>query len=226
LKSTLPELILGWPLVLLFIVGLYRAGSKFKQGLRKYGHLFFLMLMLGLFILFEMNMIETVHDYYFMPFIPIIFLLVGLGINRLLLKSEKRKWVFGLVLALILVIPIYSYLRVEGRWDRIGFNEDLLTYQTELRGAVPADALVCVGNDVSHHIYLYYVDKNGWGFEKDWITATELAEMIQKGCRYLYCDSRVIDQNPKIQRLFGTKVAVFGSVKVFELVLPEELSDL
>lgn len=224
LRTSLPELMLGWPIVLFFVIGIIYAFRNLKIIFRFYGYYAFLGIILCVFFLFEMNMIEKVHDYYLIPILPLLVLLTVVGLNQIAKTNWNIILKYSLIGTILISLPVYSFFRIQGRWDRIGFNEDFLKYKMELRSAVPNDALVCVGNDNSHHIFLYYVQKMGWAFEKNWITAQKLREMIKEGCRYLYCDSRAIDQNPEIQELFGTKVAEYGSVRVYELVRPEELS--
>lgn len=217
LRSTLPELLIGWPLVPFFVFGLVGGVKSIRRRLRGGFPYLVLAILLAGYLLFEMNMIERVHDYYFFPLLPLLILVIVQGISWLIGLRLQKVFVALSVFLLIAVPPVNAYLRIQSRWDRVGFNEDLLTFRDELRDAVPEQSLVCVGNDPSHHIFLYYVQKMGWVFENNWINEYQLQEMIQKGCRYLYSDSRAIDQNPKIRELIGTKVAEYGSVKVFEL---------
>lgn len=217
LRTTLPELLLGWPLVPAFLIGLFVAIKKIRKNRTTYLYLMVPFILLVMLLLFEMNMIETVHDYYFMPLLPFIYLIAIAGLNYLMANLTDKKWMKIAVMFLLVASPFYTKLRIDGRWERTGFNPDWMVYKEELRSAVPDSALVCVGNDVSHHIFLYYVDKKGWVFENNWITADKLSEMIQKGCLFLYSDSRVVDEHPDIASYFGTKVAEFGSVRVFRL---------
>ena len=103
-------------------------------------------------------MIETVHDYYFLPFIPVLILISAYGMSRLMEISTRKRWILIPITLLILSMPVYSYFRINPRWESVGFNEDLLIYKEELRAAVPDSALVCAGNDKSHHIFLYYIN--------------------------------------------------------------------
>jgi len=223
LRSTLPELLLGWPVVPLFAFGIYRFVTNSKYYFRVYRH--YLVLGLGLiaYLLFEMNMIEKVHDYYFLPLLPFVIVMTLLGVRQIQDFKFNNHLKKTILFLLIISLPVFTYFRIQSRWERIGFNADLLRYKNELRMAVPANALVCVGNDSSHHIFLYYVQKMGWTFENNWINEQSIREIINNGCRYLYCDSRVIDQKPAIKALFGMKVAEYGSIKVFELKRPEDL---
>jgi hypothetical protein len=101
--------------------------------------------------------------------------------------------------------------------DEPGFNKDLLTYKQDLRAAVPKSDLCIVGNDDSHHIFFYYVDKKGWGFAHDDLTAANLSGMIDGGARYLYSDSRIIDGDTAVSKYFNRMILERGSVRVFSL---------
>ena len=49
-----------------------------------------------------MNVIQDKHDYYAFPFIPLLFVLVGFGMNQLW-KSPKTK---AVVIVLIILVPV------------------------------------------------------------------------------------------------------------------------
>ena len=162
-------------------------------------------------------MIAKVHDYYLFPFYPILFIIVGYGaFNLFKLKNPITKY---LTIALLILLPLLAYLRIQYRWDgdSIGLNKDLLTYKNELQLAAPNQALCIAGNDDSHFILLYYINKKGWGFDKDNLNAENMKAMICKGASYLYSDSRQIDTNKNIMPLLDKLVLEKGSVKVYSL---------
>lgn len=217
LISTLPELLLNYGSVLFFLAGFY-----FLYQRKAYQDDRFLLLVCWsagvlAYFFFEINMIEKVHDYYLFPFYPLLFMLVSYGAYHLF--QLHRIGFKILVVVLLLLLPVTAYLRMQVRWDENepGFNKDLLVYKKELRAAVPKDALVVAGNDDSHFIFLYYIDKKGWAYEKDKLTAGELRWMVDQGAEYLYTDSRVIDGNPNIARLVDALVLEKGSVRVYKL---------
>jgi hypothetical protein len=105
------------------------------------------------------------------------------------------------------------------RWNPTapGFNKDLLTYQKDLRAAVPDDALVVAGNDISHFIFFYYIDKKGWGFHDNNLNASDLKEMINKGAKYLYLDDTQLLENDSLFKLTDSLVLKKGSIEVYKL---------
>lgn len=222
LRTNIPELVVGLSSLPFFVYGLVstpKLWRKSKQLSIAFGSF---MLLISILMVFEMNMIEKAHDYYFLPYLPFFVLISTYGLNQFCRLAKQKSWLWIPIIFLILSMPAYSYSRIQSRWDRIGINEDLLKYKNELRAAVPDTALVCVGNDLSHHIFLYYVKKKGWAFEQDWMSKQKLEGLIRQGCEYLYCDSRHVDQNPDIQSIFGMKVATFGNINVYKLIDPAE----
>jgi hypothetical protein len=147
----------------------------------------------------------------------LLFLLVVYGAYHL--YHLKPVYVRTLVFILLLVLPVTAYLRVSHRWnpEKPGFNKDLLTYREDLRNAVPKDALCVAGNDYSHFIFFYYIDKKGWGFHNDELDASQLSEMIKQGALYLYSDSRKLKEKPEIAALLDELLMERGSVRIYRL---------
>lgn len=222
LRSNMPELLIGLTSIPFFVYGLL--SSRKLWSLSKGLSLSFVLysILISALMVYEMNMIEKVHDYYFLPFLPVVVLLSVYGLHQYKRLFRRKKWMWIPLLLLFLSMPVYSYFRIQPRWESVGFNEDLLIYKDELRAAVPDTALVCVGNDQSHHIFLYYIKKKGWVFEQDWMGKKKLEGLISQGCQYLYSDSRHVDQNPQVRSVFGTKVATFGQINVYKLSDPDE----
>lgn len=217
LISTLPELLLNYGSLIFFLAGfffLYRRGAYRDPR-------FQLILALGIGLLFyfffELNAIAKIHDYYLFPFYPLLFMLVAYGAYHMLFS--RLKLLKYLSILCLVILPLTCYLRMQSRWnpDSPGFNSDLLEHKTELRGAVPKDALVVAGNDESHHIFFYYIDKKGWGFDSEYLTEEMLDMMIRKGAKYLYSDSRAVDENESLKYCLDEMILERGSIRVYRL---------
>ncbi len=217
LVSTLPELLLNYGSVLFFMAGFYFLYKKksFKKPL--FPVLVAWSMGVLAYFLFEINMIAKVHDYYLFPFYPMLFMLVAYGAYHLFYSGNS--FLKYLTILLLLILPLTAHLRMQNRWnpDSPGFNSDLLTYKDELRSAVPDDALCIAGNDDSHFIFFYYINKKGWGIDHDKLDSQNLKSMIQQGAAYLYSDSRTIDTNPEIVKFLDNLVMEKGSVRVYSL---------
>jgi hypothetical protein len=217
LISTLPELLLNYGSLIFFLAGFYFIYKKkaFKTPL--FPLLVVWSISILMYFLFELNMIAKIHDYYLFPFYPILFILVSYGAYNLF--SLKVGYIKYLVILLLLILPITAYLRMQIRWrpESPGFNKDLLVYKEELRNAVPKSVLCIAGNDESHFIFFYYIDKKGWGFHNNELNAININNMIKDGAKYLYSDSRTIDDDKNIQQFLNKLILEKGSIRIYSL---------
>lgn len=202
------------------IAGFWRGIKERKFNTAGGRNLLFIFLLLSIYIVFELNMIYVHHEYYFFPFIPLLFILVGYG--SLYLVFNRLKWVRMTTFLLLALVPMICMFEVSNRWKESepGFNKDLYIHRVELQKAVPDAALCVVGNDPSTFIFFYYLQKKGWAFQSDWITTANLKSMIDQGAEYLYTDSEMIISNPEFQK-FRHLIMVKGSIHVFKLSLPK-----
>ena len=217
LFSTLPELLLGYSSLLFFLASFYFILKKKSFRDNRFLPLLSLGIMALVYYLFEANAIEKTHDYYLFPFYPLLFILVSYGAFQL--TQSNHRFIRFIAILLLIAAPFTCYLRMQDRWnpDSPGFNKDLLTYKVELQKAVPKNALVVAGNDISHHIFFYYIDKKGWGFDKDRLSGEELKSMIQEGAQYLYTDSEALLSNNEIAQYFDELIMEKGTIKIFRL---------
>jgi len=220
LTVILPELLLNYGSVLFFLAGFYFLFHRKAHKDSKFSLILALSIMVLVYYLFEVNAIGTGHDYYLFPFYPLLFILVAYGSYHLL--NLKSHFVRYLTLFLLLLLPFTCFLRMQVRWnpESPGFNKDLLTYKTELQNAVPKHSLVIAGNDISHFIFFYYIDKKGWAFDYDYLSPQMLKTMIEKGAEYIYSDSRKIESNAEIASFLDELVIEKGSIRIFRLKKP------
>ena len=213
----LPELLLNYGSLLFFLSGFYFLFNRKSYRNPKFNILLVLSLSVLAYFFYELNMIGKAHDYYLFPFYPLLFAIVGYG--AYCLRESKNKVLSYLTIFLLGIIPVTCYLRMQGAWnpDSPGFNKDLLVYQEDLRTAIPDESLVVAGNDQSNFIFLYYINKKGWGYSDDNLSAEILEEMISDGAEYIYTDSQIINHNPEIKHLIGELVLERSSIKIFKL---------
>lgn len=209
--STLPELLLNWGSVLFFITGLILI--FFKSGLRNKLFIPFLIGGIGVsvYYIFELNMIQDKHDYYAFPFVPFLFIAVGCGIRYFLSKSKTTKYI---AIACAVAMPLLTYARKGHAWNQEG--NVLVEYKTELQNAIPNEALCIAGNDESTFIYFYHLNKKGWSFNNDELPASRIAELKEKGAKYLYSDSDEINYfvETELSLELIAKVATFRIYKL------------
>lgn len=216
--SVLPELVLNYGSVLFFLTGLIFIFYRKSYSFDYFWPLFWTGLGTIVYFLFELNMIKKVHDYYLFPMFPFIFLIVGIGIKTLWGK-KKRTWrIFTLML--VAILPLLAYLRIQQRWNLEkdpGFNPVFVDHKETLRGIIPEDALVITGNDYSTFINLYYLDRKGWVYSDNILSASQLDAMIDLGAKYLVCDSPEICENSELQIYFKEEVWSHPKLRVFSL---------
>jgi 4-amino-4-deoxy-L-arabinose transferase-like glycosyltransferase len=217
--SQLPELFINYGSVLFFLVGI---GVFFQtaQRLKKYASELMILIAVVAFYLYEVNMIGTQHDYYLFPFIPLIFLIVTSGIKAVL--NNNRKWLNYLGFVAVIILPITSYLRAEGRWEPMGNEKPLLLHKKELRNLTPDSTLVIVGNDPSTHIYLYHLGKKGWTFEQNWLTAEQLESYINNGAKYLYSNTEFVEKESSINQFLEEPIVAKDGITVYSLKKPSD----
>ena len=216
ITSLLPELLINYGSVLFFITGFY---FMFKKRLYRNNE-FPLFLSWGisiiLYFLYELNVIGTVHDYYLFPFLPLIFLIVGLGIAHLLAIKKNRYNM--LCIFCICVLPLTAFLRIDSRWDTRapGFDPAFLKYERELRNLIPQNVYCIVGNDGSPYILLYYIDRKGWAFDQDYLTSEQFSYYIRSGAKYLFSNTRIEDR-PDIKIHLDEKIFDKENLRVYKL---------
>jgi hypothetical protein len=217
LLSTLPELLINYGALIFFLTGFWLLVFHKKHKSKLFPVLFFWGISVLLYFLFEMNMIGTVHDYYMYPFLPLIFIIVAYGAEKLLVSPPKV--LRFIALTALLVLPFTAYLRADHRWNSIdpGFNSNLLIYKNDLRKAVPNNELCVVGNDESCHIWFYYINKKGWSFDIDTLKSESLKMMINKGACYLYTDSKKVEEDTGIKSCISNLVMQKGDINVYKL---------
>ncbi|MFN8314974.1 MAG: glycosyltransferase family 39 protein [Chitinophagales bacterium] len=217
LFSVFPELLLNYGSVGLFLIGAYFTLKYRPQQKKLFLSFLVCVFCVCIYFLFEINMIKDMHDYYLFPFLPFLFIVVAYGAKRLL-ALDKKAISFFVIISLCL-LPLTTFLRMQSRWkiDSPGFNKDLYTYKNELRTISKPSDLVVVGNDVSQFIFLYYIDRKGWVFNENQLDAQTLQQMIQKGAKYLYTDSKVIQEKGELKPNIEEEVFHKGSIIVYKL---------
>lgn len=178
-----------------------------------------LILITFIYYAFEFNAIQVQHDYYLMPFITWVFLIVGLGIESFL-DSVKlwKKITFGI---LIISAPIFVFLVSQKKYSIEGYYDlqDAVRYKTELRNAVPQDEKCLIIEDISNFIFSYQIDKRGYVFGSKNIPIGWVSDLIRnKNVQYVYSNSREFDENPLfINHYAENEILHRGSIKIFKL---------
>jgi hypothetical protein len=180
-------------------------------------------IMVMIYYLYEVNMIARIHDYYMLPFLVFIHLIILSGLS-LLWKHRFTKYVSILILS-ILPGMVYPYVNNE-YWNinRNGYNVDWFYHSKDLTQAVPRDSLCIILNDNTGTVKPYTVDKQGFVLDRDELPTIWMEDMIlNRRATYMYSDSRKVDSSVEILPYLNHMILQKGSVKVFKLIPPDKL---
>jgi len=160
-------------------------------------------------------MINTVHDYYMMPFLPLLFIVITYGMICLM---RLHRNLLPLTVVVCLFIAWLTFTTTKNRWtiDRSYINPNMFLYQADLKNAVPSDKQCIILNDESGFVFAYKIDKMGHIFKDDYLPAGWVKDMILRfGIRYMYSDSRKVDENPEVSQYIDSLIMQRGDIKVF-----------
>lgn len=216
-KIMFPDILMNEMTTYMFV-----AGCFFLLFYRRLWRIEFWMLFVGAltcvaYWLLELNMIDVIHDYYMMPFLPFLYIVIGYGFVCL----WRRDIIFKIiVLVFIVTTASITFHATKDMWsiDKSYTNADFFIYQQDLKNAVPAESRCFMAKDTNPFVFPYLIDKRGYAWCCDTYSADSLRKLIDKnGVRYMYCTVRTIDSAADIQPFLKRLILQRGSVKVWEL---------
>lgn len=190
LVSDLPELLLGYPLLLGLVITIIYRKFTFKRT-----PLFYSLLLWALgFTVFYIVAIERMqhHSYYFMALLPMFIIVLAKGLSG----HAKANVSMYLIVALNMV---WAGLRIiPSRWveskRQIPHEFTEASTLEKIRACIPKGSKCLVGPDKSGCIYFYFTDTEGYSFEDPQELLSVKAEgplmdiIYQSGVRYVICD--------------------------------------
>lgn len=217
LISMLPELYLNYAAVPFFIAGLIYVFRKRTALFSKFLPLTLTALFLLAYFGYEITLIGLIHDYYMLPFLPLLFIIAVAGIQSL--NAQNRQWISYAIVLLLIIAPCTAWLRIDSRWspDKSTFNNDWYTYRNEIRNAAPDSVRVIIGNDETQSILPYYAHKRCWTYVDYELSPERIEKMMSQGAKYLFTDSEYTLNDSAMQPYLTNKKAQFGSVHIYEL---------
>jgi hypothetical protein len=188
LISDFPELVFGFANTIVIIVGCYASLSKKTN---KYlVHFAALLFIYCVYHILELRQMD-VHHYYMLPIYFSILALIYNGIDFLYKKGK-----YTLIIFILIAQPTLACIRIiPARWGKsdLGISQSFSDKSklTKLKSFIPENAKVIAGPDESGCIYLYFLHKKGFGYER----ANQLTELkddkiiledyINRGASYL-----------------------------------------
>ncbi|MEJ8842426.1 glycosyltransferase family 39 protein [Lacibacter sp. H375] len=215
--TMLPQLLLNYAGLILLFCGVIAIVVKRYYKKQLFWQIASGFLLVVLYFVYEFFPIDIIHDYYLMPFLPFLYLLIAAGINFLFSYTRLANYI---ITAIAVLMPVLTYGTVQENWtvERSYINDNIIIHQQELKQAIPVEARCIFMNDVSLHIWPYLLDKKGYVFNNDQLPKEWIDDMIRtKNVRYIYSDSRIIDENPGYQYLFDSVLLQKGTVKLIKL---------
>jgi hypothetical protein len=216
LFSTMPELLVNYATVPLLIIGFYFLFKKleFKNVIHR--SFVFIGILLIIYFLYEMHLIDKVHDYYLFPFLPMLFLIVAYAIQSILSRPfSNLKY---MMLLSFLVSPITAYLRCNTRWntESPGFTKEYLTHKKQLQQLIPEHAKVLVCGDGSRSIVLYHLQRKGYSLGTNEMKEKDIREGLDRGTTFLITDCNV-DTNQVLKNHVNSLLFQRNDVKLYTI---------
>ncbi len=180
-----------------------------------------LILITFFYFFIELNAINTIHDYYMMPFLPWLFIIVSIGIRQLF--NLNFRIVSATLIILIITASHTTYNSATPLWSlkHDGFNEDVYVFREELSNIIPDDEVCIILNDRSQSVFSYNIDKMGHIFYDNELPVLWIGDMIDNyGATYLYSDSRKLEADPEFLQFVDSLLLSAGSINVFQLRAP------
>lgn len=213
-----PNTLLSMPVWILFIVGvviLVKQKSKFKS-------IYSLIFITFVYLILELKPIGIVHDYYMFPFLPWLYVIVGIGVEYLNRLSPNAKFA---LLIILLWSGYYTKNYTDSMWsiEKSYFNEDVFLYSEDLKNAVPNEERCIILNDLSSYVFSYRIDKMGYIFRDDYLPIEWIEDMVVNDqVRYMYSDSEKINNSVELKKFVDEVILVRNTIKVFKLKNPYE----
>ncbi len=214
LISSVPELLTNYASCVFLVTGIYLFFKRIKNLKNHHHYLIILFLFLSFYFLFELNMIEKTHDYYLMPFIPLIFLVVTYGVNYVY-YSRFKKYIFFIVC----IVPLTAWLRINTRWnlEKPGFTKDYLTQKNYFQKIISTNDTCIIDYDESRFMSLYYLKRKGYSLLEDQLNQKTLKELYLKGAKFLVSENPTFNTNDYPN--FNFKNIYDKNLKIFRLEL-------
>jgi hypothetical protein len=222
LVSSLPENVLNFAGFVLFGFGLYQLWENRQSPFPLRIPFLIWALVLCVYHLVELGQMKF-HDYYMMPYLPLLSLVMAKGAEAFQHRWGKALWILLFlqpVLAGIRIIPS-RFLAEEKSPHGIFYRDEA---RKRLEDAVPDSALCVVGPDNSRCIYFYFLHKKGFGFGDEGLAAPTLENYIRRGARYIYSTRDAVFRHKDWPPYLGKRLAAEGELEVYPLHLPEEKS--
>ncbi|MBB4080697.1 hypothetical protein GGR28_003332 [Lewinella aquimaris] len=208
-----------------FLLGMFIPGKR-NTEVPYARYVWALAIMTLVFVILQWNTITYVHDYYLLPLLPWMYIVVAAGASRWWEWTGGGRWKqigSGLLAAALVAAPVYAYSLRTPLWSQKAsayypVMRDVFAHQKALQEVVDDDAKVIVLNDISVHIFTWLIRKRGYVFHSDAMRPRWINDLHQKqGVDYLYSNSRRFDQDSIVQTYLDSLVLQAGDIHVYRI---------
>lgn len=167
------------------------------------------------------------HDYYFIVYYPLIWM-IQVGMALKLVQYERKRRSYSLVIAVAFVLctsgfllGVYNgyYERYYGKYSSypIDLYQDLSGGEEYLdKLGINYNDKIMIGPDPTTQLSLYLVNRKGWQFTEN-ISVRDFIQMAEEGPTYIVSISRSFESRPGIKEyLSNKKIGDFRAMSVFK----------
>ncbi len=175
------------------------------------------------YFLYELNMIDTIHDYYMMPFLIPLYIML---LYTLDLVYKVNRYIFTILFLSSFFMPTVTYKQCKAYYtvEKAGMDPILAEHYKEMRNLVADDEKCIMLNDDSASILPYLLNKEGYIFDKDGMQVIWMDDMIRnKDARYMYSNSRKIESDSLFPQFIDKMIWSKGNYNIYKLKDPKEL---
>ena len=210
--------------------GLFIVGALFPYARRvsvRYGvYVWSLAIVTIVYAILQSNTITIVHDYYLLPFLPWMYIVITAGAGRLYHWLDRPGWRPVAILVLGVCAAGAAYAAWDLRQER--FAEEIGAYYYDMKDIYPnvealravtgEDEKVIVLNDRSAQIFTWLLRRRGYVFSGNSLPVAWIDDMHDNhGVDYLYSNTRTFEADSAVQTRLGPLVLKAGEIHVYRL---------
>ena len=216
-KTMFPNFLASKPIWIFLIIGIVEFYRNQKQKLWQYS----LIMITFIFLFFEFRPIGKVHDYYLMPFLYWIYVILAYGLDFVL----KLRFGLLIVICISIISSFHTSIESKYKWtmEETFLNKDVFIHSEELKNVVSHQERCIILNDPSRYVFSYRIDKMGYIFHSDHLPIGWVNDLVvNHNVKFMYSDSRKVDETEEFQQYIDSLLLQKGSIKVFKLKRPDD----
>ena len=162
-------------------------------------------------------MIDTVHDYYTLPFLIPFYMVLSYAIYKL---AKFNNYFYIPILLLLIPISQRSYNYMQPWWtnEKLNFDPLIIENLSVIKKLTDYNDKCIIINDNSSYTLSYLYDKECYIFANDYLPESWITDMIKNnGVKYMYSNSRIVDEREDVKKYLEQEIYSVSSLKVFKL---------